>query len=461
MSNIRILMVEDSITHAMSLRYALEAEGFGVDVASNGLDALVFLENNTPDLIISDVMTSNMNGYELCKKIRENPRLKEIPFMLVTTLSDPMDVIRALEAGADNFTTKPYNEQTLISRIRYILANAELRRQQGPEAAPEVFFAGKKYSIDSPRIQMMDFLLATYDSAIQKNQELLVANHKLKEALDSIITLQRNYRQLLESDQDAIFVYDSNKMIRYANPAAHSLFLRERQELIGARLPIDEDITSQKEIEIKDPYGNTVFLDVRSVPSDWDGETMTLSVFRNITEATQLRKELEQMSLTDDLTGLYNRRGFKILSERMLKLARRLQSRMFILFADMDGLKAINDSLGYLEGDKAIRTMASFFKSAFREADLVARMGGDEFAVMGLINENFIPHRLIDRMNEFIHSFNEKGESKFKLALSMGIENVPYDSPAPIEEPLNSADTKMREEKQKKRNSLNNFRLNS
>jgi Response regulators consisting of a CheY-like receiver domain and a winged-helix DNA-binding domain len=146
MSSIRILLVEDSITQAMRLRYVLEAEGFDVDVAANGADALTFLENNAPDLIISDVMMPKMNGYELCRKIRENPRYKETPIMLVTTLSDPTDVIRALEAGADNFTTKPYNEQALISRIRYILANAEIRKQRGSEIGIEVFFSGKNTS---------------------------------------------------------------------------------------------------------------------------------------------------------------------------------------------------------------------------------------------------------------------------------------------------------------------------
>lgn len=451
MSSIRILLVEDSITQAMRLRYVLEAEGFDVDVASNGEDALTFLENNTPDLIISDVMMPKMNGYELCRKIRENPKHKETPIMLVTTLSDPTDVIRALEAGADNFTTKPYNEQALISRIRYILANAEIRKQRGSEIGIEVFFSGKKYFINSTRIQMIDFLLSTYESAIQKNQELFVSNNKLKEALDNIITLQRNYRQLLETNQDAIFVYDKDRMVRYANPAAHALFAREKKGLIGARLPIEEDISTQKEIEIKDPYGNTVFLDVRSVSTDWDNETMTLSVLRDITESTQLRKELEQISLTDDLTGLYNRRGFKILSERMVKLARRLQANMFILFGDMDGLKSINDTLGHLEGDNAIRTIASIFKSAFRESDLVARMGGDEFAVIGLINENFVPNRLIERMNELIGSFNAKGEAKFRLSVSIGIEQIAYDSQIPIEEMLNAADAKMYKEKEGKR----------
>lgn len=450
MATIRILIVEDSITQAMRLRYVLEAEGFMVDVCANGEEALAYLEKSTPDLIISDVMMPKMNGYDLCRNIRQNPRFKETPIILVTTLSDPTDVIRALEAGADNYTTKPYNEQALIARIRYVLANSEIRKQRGSDIGIEVFFAGKKYFINSTRIQMIDFLLSTYESAIQKNQELFVANNKLKEALDNIITLQRNYRLLLETNQDAILVYDKEGIIRYANPAAQALFSKDSSPLAGTIIADALRNPQQREIEITDPFGNTVYLDVRSVATDWDNETMTLSVYRDITESTQLRKELEQMSLTDDLTGLYNRRGFKLLSERVIKMARRLKANMYIMFCDMDGLKQINDTLGHLEGDNAIRTISGFMKSSFRESDLVARMGGDEFAVIGLINENFIPERLIKRLSEQIDAFNAKEASPFKLSMSMGIEIIPYDTKESIENYISLADSKMYEQKQER-----------
>jgi len=177
---------------------------------------------------------------------------------------------------------------------------------------------------------------------------------------------------------------------------------------------------------------------------------MTLSVLRDITESTRLRKELEQISLTDDLTGLYNRRGFNILSERMITLARRQQANIFILFGDMDKLKWINDTLGHLEGDNAIRAMAGIFTRAFRESDLIARMGGDEFAVMGLINEPLVPETLIERLQGHIDEFNAKAGAKFKLALSIGIERLPCSSEAQIEEALHAADTKMYAAKEKK-----------
>ncbi|MCX8013845.1 MAG: diguanylate cyclase, partial [Rectinema sp.] len=285
---------------------------------------------------------------------------------------------------------------------------------------------------------------------IQKNQELFVANNKLKEALDNIITLQRNYRLLLETNQDSILVYDKEGVIRYANPAAHALFSKENTPLTGTTIENILRDPKEREIEITDPFGNTVYLDVRSVATDWDNETMTLSVYRDITESTQLRKELEQMSLTDDLTGLYNRRGFKILSERVIKMARRLQANMFIMFCDMDGLKAINDTLGHLEGDNAIRTIAGFMKISFRESDLVARLGGDEFAVMGLINENFIPERLIGRLKDHIEEFNSKGTAAFTLSMSMGIEIIPYDTKDSVETFISQADGKMYVQKQER-----------
>ncbi|MEJ5184233.1 MAG: diguanylate cyclase [Rectinemataceae bacterium] len=452
MANIRIMMVEDSLTQAMRLRYVLESEGFEVHVAANGEEALLMLEKILPDLIITDVMMPRMNGYDLCRRIRADERLRDIPVMLVTTLSDPTDVIRALEAGADNFTTKPYNEQALISRIRYILANQEIRRQRGSDIGIEVFFAGKKYFINSTRIQMIDFLLSTYESAIQKNQELFVANNKLKEALDNIITLQRNYRQLLETSKDAILVFDRNHIVRYANPAAHALFSNGKA-LMGAAVPVEQDLTGQSELEIQDPYGNTVYLDVRSVSTDWDGEMMTLAVLRDITEAIQLRKELEQMSLTDDLTGLYNRRGFKLLSERMLKLARRMQSNLFILFGDLDGLKHINDTLGHIEGDNAIQAIAGCLRQAFRETDIIARLGGDEFAVIGLINDSFIPEALIERLQALIARFNSEHKAAFSLSISLGIETLSYATNQSIDEVLHRADTLMYEQKQKKKQS--------
>src|SRR6185503_16287206 len=120
---VEILVVEDSPTQAERLRYILEQHNYSVSVAQNGKQALTLLSQHKPTLVISDIMMPEVDGYQLCQQIKTNESLKDIPVILLTSLSDPKDVIRGLECRADNFITKPYDEEYLLSRIHYILAN--------------------------------------------------------------------------------------------------------------------------------------------------------------------------------------------------------------------------------------------------------------------------------------------------------------------------------------------------
>src|SRR5512135_3349379 len=120
---VEILIAEDSPTQAEQLRLILEQHGYGTEVAQDGREALEYLSRRRPTLIISDVMMPEMDGYELCKAVKADEQFKDIPVMLLTALSDPRAVLKGLECGADNFFTKPYDEQYLLSRIRHIVAN--------------------------------------------------------------------------------------------------------------------------------------------------------------------------------------------------------------------------------------------------------------------------------------------------------------------------------------------------
>lgn len=140
-------------------------------------------------MVISDVIMPEMDGYELCRKIKENENLKDIPVILLTTLSDTTDIIKGLECKANNFITKPYEEEFLIARIEYILMNMDIRKQINTEMGLEIYFAGHKHFLDNDRIQILDLLLSTYESAVQKSIQLEKANRELKEALETIKTL--------------------------------------------------------------------------------------------------------------------------------------------------------------------------------------------------------------------------------------------------------------------------------
>lgn len=185
-SPVTILIVEDSKTQATLLHSLLESAGYEVIVKFNGREALESLNQKAPTLVLTDIVMPEMNGYELCRYIKQNEKTNNIPVILVTQLYDPQDVVEGLECGADNFIIKPYDDQYLLSRIEVILANRFLQRNETMNLGIEVFFAGKRHYITSNRLQILNILLSTYEIAIQKNNELLEAKDHLASLNDQI-----------------------------------------------------------------------------------------------------------------------------------------------------------------------------------------------------------------------------------------------------------------------------------
>ena len=178
--NIGILIAEDSRTQAEQLAFLIEQHGYQVTVAANGKLALQAAQAQKPALVISDILMPEMDGYELCRAIKADEKLKDIPVILVTTLSDPQDVIRGLECGADNFIRKPYDERYLLSRINYLLMNLELRKNQKMQFGVEIDLGGQKYFINSERQQILDLLISTYEQAVHINNELKLRETELE-----------------------------------------------------------------------------------------------------------------------------------------------------------------------------------------------------------------------------------------------------------------------------------------
>lgn len=178
---LRILIAEDSPTQAARLRHTLQQSGYEVEVAANGALALAGAHERRPALIISDVVMPEMDGYELCRSIKANPGLRDIPIILVTTMSDPDDVIRGLESGADNFVLKPYHDEYLLGRVEYALSNLGIRRgNTNPDSGVEVRFNSRRHFITADRLQILDLLLSTYDAAIEGKKELERSHEQLR-----------------------------------------------------------------------------------------------------------------------------------------------------------------------------------------------------------------------------------------------------------------------------------------
>lgn len=175
-----ILIVEDSPTQALRLQYILEAHNYRVISAKNGKDALEQMAENRPSIVISDIIMPEMDGYELCKRIKDSETLRRTFVILLTSLSEPKDVLKGLQCGANKFLTKPYDEEHLLSVIHYLLSNPY--PIEGTEAAEpiEITYSGDKYIVTSDRLQILSLLISTYETAVKKNSQFLQAQQELK-----------------------------------------------------------------------------------------------------------------------------------------------------------------------------------------------------------------------------------------------------------------------------------------
>ncbi|MCX6221053.1 MAG: response regulator [Bacteroidia bacterium] len=175
-----ILAVEDSMVQAKLLQHFFDNNNINAKLFNNAIDAYKSACENPPVLIVSDIIMPGMDGYEFCSKVKSNPDLSHIPVILLTSLHDPLDIVKGLQAGADNFITKPYDEQYLLSRVHYLLANSDMRRSGAGDMAMEIVFQGSKYLINSDKRQILNLLLSVYEAAINQNRELIEAKQQLE-----------------------------------------------------------------------------------------------------------------------------------------------------------------------------------------------------------------------------------------------------------------------------------------
>ena len=169
-----------------------------------------------------------------------------------------------------------------------------------------------------------------------------------------------------------------------------------------------------------------------------------------LTKVKESEKKYRELSLLDELTSLYNRRGFDFLAEQQLKKADRTKNRMLLLYADVDNVKWINDKFGHQEGDKVLIDIAGFLNKHIRKSDILARIGGDEFVALMDKTTDDLPQIITKRLRESILNFNIAGTRSYKLFLSIGFAHYDPTSPCSLQELLNQADENMYEQKRMK-----------
>ncbi len=221
----RILVVEDSRTQAEALSVLLEQNGYQPQVAPDGETALELVRKGGFDLVISDVTMPGISGYEVCRQIKAVLRRRDLPVLLLTALSDPMDIVQGLEAGADSYVTKPYEPAQLLARVEHILKNRELRRSVPTRLGVNVTFLGSTFTINSEKEQILDLLISTFEDAVIQNRQLRQREEELQAAKRQLSryagTLEERLRSILESVPDVLFsVSAEGTRFHYVSPAS-------------------------------------------------------------------------------------------------------------------------------------------------------------------------------------------------------------------------------------------------
>jgi PAS domain S-box-containing protein len=249
-----ILIVEDSPTQAERLKFVLEEGGYRHRVARNGREALDAIARQRPTLVISDVVMPEMDGYDLCRHLKRDPELATIPFILLTTLSDPIDVVKGLECDADDFVFKPYDDDYLLIRITATLTNSLHAKEVTPIKGVEIKVAGRTFTIRSNRERILNLLLSTYEAGVARNREVASARDELRKFSEQLELRVRERTSALEAEiiehkkstdhiheqaeildkaNDAIIITNLDGKIKYWNEGATRILGWSSDEAVG------------------------------------------------------------------------------------------------------------------------------------------------------------------------------------------------------------------------------------
>ena len=280
------------------------------------------------------------------------------------------------------------------------------------------------------------------------------------------------YHSIVENVADVIYVLSTDGTINSLNPAFDNVTGLSRSEWIGMNFsqiihPDDRafaleqfqrvlqgETLSKFQLRTLSKSGDYMIAEFTAAPQLHEGTVVSvLGIARDITEHKEMEEKLRALSLTDELTGLYNLRGFFTFAEQLLKLANRQKKGIFMLYGDVDNLKVINDTLGHREGDSALIDTAALLKTTYRESDIIARIGGDEFVVVpvGIDGDNI--GTIANRFLRNLEDHAAKNNRSYRLSVSIGISHYDPQNPCSVDQLIADADTMMYEQKRMRRNS--------
>ncbi|MBX3577881.1 MAG: PleD family two-component system response regulator [Rhizobiaceae bacterium] len=391
----RILVVDDIPANVKLLEVRLLAEYFEVLTAANGPEAIETCENGKVDVVLLDVMMPGMDGFEVCRRLKNDPATAHIPVVMITALDQVSDRIRGLEAGADDFLTKPVNDLQLMTRVKSLVRlkmltdELRLRASTTRNIGIEELLS-RKHDVDA--VQPKILLIDERPSSSERIQRMLRGSAEV----DVVADPQAGFFQAAEHGYECVLVstafaqYDPLRLCSQLRSLDRTRFL---PIILLADVGEDERIIRGLELGINDYL-------IRPV----DQQELTARLRTQVKRKRyndELRASVAQtieMAVTDGLTGLHNRRYLDSHLQTLVDRATARRRPLSIMITDLDRFKSINDTHGHDGGDDVLREFARRLRKNVRGIDLACRFGGEEFVVVMPDTDQQIAEKVAERI---------------------------------------------------------------
>ena len=415
----RVLVVDDILSNVKLLEAKLTAEYFEVLTASSGEQALARVAAELPDIVLLDVMMPGMDGFEVCRRIKANPKIAHIPIVMVTALDQPSDRVTGLDAGADDFLTKPVDDFALFARVRSLvrlkMMTDELRMRE--ETGQSMGLADAAETMVDPdpsgRILIVEDRpesVAWFRGGLEQKNELVDVSN-----FDEALVRARG------GDFDLIVVSLGIRSFDGLRLCSHLRSLPEVRH--SPILVLVSEGESRKLIQALDMGVNDYLM--RPVDRN-ELLARVRTQLRKKRYSDKLRHNVQlslEMAITDPLTGLHNRRYMASHLDTLMKTAGATKPISFLIL-DIDYFKAVNDTHGHDVGDEVLREFANRISANVRGIDLACRHGGEEFVVVMPDTDSGFAFTVAERLRQSIECTPitiSRPPNALKITVSIGI----------------------------------------
>ena len=363
-----IFIVEDNLLNTAILKDILREKDYLINSAADAKEALEKIQDLQPDIILLDIVLPGMNGFELCKKFKNNYKTKEVPIIFISSLAENNNIAKGFAAGGIDYISKPFKKEIVLARI---------------ETQIKLYRTKKKLQ---EKNEKQNILLENIDTQIWYLEDIKTYG-KVNKAHAEFLGLEpeelqgKCYYNFFHEEEKAVCIEGNKKAFMEMKKVESEEWVRNHQ---GEKRLLK--ITKTPKLD----KNNNVEYVVASA--------------EDITERKKEQQRIKYLSFHDELTGLYNRRYFENEINR-LNDARTLP--ISIIVADLDNLKFINDNYGHIEGDKYIIKAADILSNIFRSEDIIARIGGDEFAVILPDTTSEVAAGIVERIKEEFDNCND------------------------------------------------------